>query len=141
MQTREIMANLLPTFVRHQAGSLIASALDFSTMIAGVRLFGLHPALATAVGAAAGATINFLLGRYWIFPRGIAMRDRGGASALRYALVSLVSLGLNSAGEYVLVSLARVQYVCARVLVAIAVSAVWNFPMHRGFVFRSVAAP
>jgi putative flippase GtrA len=138
VQTREIMPTLLPTFVRHQAGSLIASALDFSTMIAGVRLLGLHPALATAVGAAAGATINFLLGRYWIFPSG---RATAGASALRYALVSLISLGLNSAGEYVLVSVARVQYVLARLLVAIAVSVVWNFPMQRGFVYRSVAAP
>jgi hypothetical protein len=55
--------------------------------------------------------------------------------------VSLVSLGLNSAGEYVLVSVARMQYVLARVLVAIAVSVVWNFPMQRGFVYRSLAAP
>lgn len=132
------MPKLLPTFVRHQTGSLIASALDFSTMIAVVRFFGLHPALATAVGAAAGATINFLLGRYWIFPSG---RGTAGTSALRYALVSLVSLGLNSAGEYVLVSVARVQYVLARLIVAIAVSVVWNFPMQRGFVYRSVAAP
>lgn len=98
----------------------------------------MHPALATAVGAAAGATINFLLGRYWIFPGG---RATAGTSALRYALVSLVSLGLNSAGEYVLVTVARMQYVLARLLVAIAVSVVWNFPMQRGFVYRSVAAP
>jgi putative flippase GtrA len=129
---------LLPIFARHQAGSLIASAVDFSTMIAGVRLLDLHPALATAGGAAAGATVNFLLGRYWIFPNGGATT---GASALRYLLVSLVSLGLNSAGEYVLVSVARLQYVFARVLVAIAVSIGWNFPMQRGFVYRSVSAP
>jgi putative flippase GtrA len=132
------MPNVLPTFARHQAGSIIASAVDFSTMIACVSLLGVHPAVATAGGAALGATVNFLLGRHWIFPEG---RATAGGSAVRYALVSAVSLGLNSAGEYVLVSLARVQYVFARVLVAIAVSVAWNFPMHRGFVYRSVSAP
>jgi putative flippase GtrA len=132
------MPKFMSTFARHQAGSLIASAVDFSTMIAGVRLLDLHPAVATAGGAAAGATVNFLLGRYWIFPDG---RATAGGSAVRYALVSLVSLGLNTAGEYVLVSWARLQYVLARVIVAIAVSIVWNFPMQRGFVYRSVIAP
>jgi putative flippase GtrA len=132
------MVKLLPTFARHQAGSLIATLVDFSTMIAVVRLLGLHPAVATAGGAAAGAVVNFLLGRYWIFPNG---RATAGASAVRYALVSLVSLGLNSAGEYVLVSVARMQYVLARLVVAVAVSIGWNFPMQRGFVYRSVSAP
>jgi putative flippase GtrA len=132
------MHKLLPTFARHQAGSLIASAVDFSTMIAGVRLLEMHPALATAGGAAAGASVNFLLGRYWIFPNTSATT---GASALRYALVSLVSLALNSTGEYLFVSLTRVHYVLARLLVAIAVSIAWNFPMQRGFVYRSVITP
>ena len=131
------MPKVLPTFARHQAGSIIASVVDFSTMIACVRLLGWHPAVATAGGAAFGAAVNFLLGRHWIFPEG---RATATGSAVRYALVSLVSLGLNSAGEYVLVSIARVQYVLARVLVAIAVSVAWNFPMHRGFVYRSVSA-
>jgi putative flippase GtrA len=132
------MPKLLATFVRHQSGSLIASAVDFSTMIAAVRLLELHPAAATALGAAAGAIVNFLLGRYWIFPDG---RATAGTSAVRYAFVSLISLGLNSAGEYVLVTFARMQYVIARLLVAIAVSVVWNFPMQRSFVYRSLSTP
>jgi putative flippase GtrA len=132
------MRHLLPTFARHQAGSIIASIVDLSSMIAGVRWLGLHPAVATAGGAALGAAVNYLLGRYWIFPGG---RATLGGSAVRYAIVSVVSLGLNTAGEYVLVSMARVQYVLARVLVAIAVSVAWNFPMQRGYVYRSVIAP
>lgn len=129
------MRHLLPTFARHQAGSIIASVVDFSTMIAGVRELDLHPAVATAAGAAMGALVNFLLGRYWIFPAG---RATAGGSAVRYAIVSAVSLGLNTVGEYVLVSFVHIQYVIARVLVAIAVSIAWNFPLHRGFVYRSV---
>jgi putative flippase GtrA len=132
------MPKLLTTLARHQVGSLIASVVDFSTMIGGVRLLDLHPAVATAGGAAMGAIVNFLLGRYWIFPDGLATAK---ASAMRYALVSAGSLALNSAGEYVLVSFARMQYVIARVLVAIAVSVAWNFPMQRGFVYRSVTTP
>lgn len=132
------MRTLLPTFARHQAGSIIASVVDFGTMIGCVRLLALHPATATAIGAAFGAIVNFLLGRYWIFPHGQASP---AGSAVRYALVSLVSLGLNTAGEYVLVSLLHIQYVLARVIVAIAVSVAWNFPMQRGFVYRSALTP
>jgi putative flippase GtrA len=131
------MPKLLAMFLRHQLGSIAASALDFSTMIGAVRMLGLHPALATACGAAAGGTLNFSLGHGWIF------RDAERpaiASAWRYALVSGASMLLNSAGEYVLVSTTRLHYVAARVLVAIAVSVLWNFPLQRVFVYRDLTA-
>ncbi|HKU37648.1 MAG TPA: GtrA family protein [Polyangiales bacterium] len=126
------------TFLRHQAGSLAATVFDFSTMIGMVQLLHVHPALGTAVGAAAGGMFNFLLGLHWIFPAG---RSTAFGSALRYALVSVASLGLNTAGEYVLVSWLGVQYVLARLLVAIGVSVLWNFPMQRDFVYRSARVP
>lgn len=129
------MPRLVATFLRHQAASIAASVVDFSSMIAGVRMLGLHPALATAWAAALGGVFNFLLGRGWIFPQA----ERAALpSAWRYALVSGASLLLNSAGEYLLVSVARVQYVLARVMVAIAVSVLWNFPLQRSFVYRDL---
>ena len=132
------MRTLIPTFARHQVGSMVTSVVDFGTMIACVHVLALHPATATAFGAAAGAVLNFLLGRYWIFPGG---RASPAGSALRYALVSLISLGLNTAGEYVFVSFAHIQYVLARAVIAVAVSVAWNFPMQRAFVYRSVFTP
>ena len=58
---------MVHVLLRHQAGSVIATIVDFSVMIALVSLAGAAPALGTAVGAASGGTVNFLLGRKWIF--------------------------------------------------------------------------
>jgi putative flippase GtrA len=87
---------------------------------------------ATAVGAAAGGVTNFLLGRTWIFR---AEHTPAGGQAVRYFFVSGASLGWNALGEYVLHDRLGLQYVLARAIVAVAVSLLWNFPMHRSFVF------
>jgi putative flippase GtrA len=122
---------------RHQIGATAATLVDFSTMIALVRV-GLTPVQATACGAACGAVTNFTLSRRWIFD---AAHAHAGAQALRYAAVSLASLLLNAAGEHVFHDLLHVQYVLARVIVSVAVSVLWNFTMHRLFVFRAPPSP
>jgi putative flippase GtrA len=121
-------------FVRHQAGSIAATLVDFSVMIACVRFLGLTAVVGTVIGAASGAVTNFLLGRRWIFR---AHEGHAGAQAIRYALVSITSLGLNAVGEYILHDILHIQYVVARAFVAIAVSVSWNFTMQRAFVFRA----
>jgi putative flippase GtrA len=102
-------------------------------MIALVSGLGALPAVGTAVGAGLGAIANFVLGRAWIFRAG---SDRASSQALRYALVSLASLALNSAAEHALATVLGMHYIAARVLVAIGISLGWNYPMQRYFVFR-----
>lgn len=85
-------------------------------------------------GAACGGISNFLVGRRWVFR---ATGYRTAPQAGRYAVVSLGSLLLNTAGVQVLTSRVLVQYVAARVAVSLAVSVLWNFPMQRSFVFRA----
>lgn len=118
---------------RHQLASLIATAADFGVMVATVELFHLWPAAATFVGAACGGITNFQLGRHWIFE---AHHEGAAPQALRYAVVSLASAGWNALGEYGLHHRLGVHYLAARVVVAVAVSFLWNFPMQRTFVFR-----
>lgn len=124
---------------RHQAASIASTAVDFGTLALLVERFGVHPVPATALGALAGAVFNFTLARRWIF------RDHDGAAAsqaLRYALVSGASLGLNTLGEYALVTQLGLHYLASRAFVAVVVSLGWNFPMHRRVVFpRAVEAP
>jgi putative flippase GtrA len=122
---------------RHQVGALAATIVDFTTMIVWVHTLGASPVLGTAIGAACGAVTNFVLARRWIF------RDSAGGApeqALRYALVSLGSLGLNALGEFVAHDVAGIPYVLARVLVALAVGVCWNFPAHRAFAFPRTRA-
>jgi putative flippase GtrA len=123
----------LRTFARHQVGALVATGVDFGVMVALVEGFEVSPVAATAVGASAGALTNFTLGRTWIFG------SRSGSvpgQAMRYALVSAASAAWNALGEHIVHDIAHVRYVLARALVALAVGLLWNFPMHRHFVFR-----
>jgi putative flippase GtrA len=120
--------------LRHQAGSLTATAVDFGVMVGAVRLLGLGPGTGTAVGAALGGATSFILGRRWVFRA--AAGDAPG-QALRYTLVCLASVVLNALGERLLVAVGDLQFVVARVVIASVVGITWNFPMQRRFVFRS----
>jgi putative flippase GtrA len=121
------------TLGRHQIGSLVATAVDFGTMIAFVELLGISAVRATALGAALGGIANFSLGRTWIFRH---QSGRLGGQAARYALVSAAGAGWNALGETVVHDRAHIQYIVARALVSIVVSLLWNYPMQREFVFH-----
>jgi len=120
------------TFVRHQAGAIFVTVLDFSVMTALVKLALTSAVVGTIAGAATGGFTNFLMGRRWIFS---ATAGDAHAQALRYAAVSGASLVWNAVGEYIVHDRLGVQFQIARVLVAATVSVAWNFPLHRYFVF------
>jgi len=122
----------LSLLVKHQTSSLVATAIDFGTMVAMHELVRLSPTWSTVVGATCGAIANFILGRHWTFR---ATHHRARGQAVRYALVSAASLALNALGEHLLAERLHVQYVVARLAVAVAVSVLWNFPLQRAFVF------
>ncbi|GAC1351651.1 MAG: hypothetical protein NVS3B20_26100 [Polyangiales bacterium] len=123
---------------KHQTASLVATVVDFGTMIASVEVLGVTPVTGTVVGATAGAVANFTLGRHWTF-RATHARARG--QAVRYAIVSAMSLALNAFGVYVFTRRPRLPYVAARLITALAVSIFWNFPLQRYFVFGSQPSP
>jgi len=119
-------------WLRHHVSSIVATGVDFSAMIASVELLRLSPVTGTVIGAALGGVSSFFLGRHFTF------RSRSKAvtsQALRYALVSATSLGLNALGEHVFITLVPSRYVLGRILVAATVNNLWNYPMQRFFVF------
>jgi len=124
---------VLRTLGRHQLGAFVATCVDFGVMIGCVEVLGVSPVGATAVGSTLGAVTNFSLGRHWIFSR---QSERAAGQAVRYALVSAASAAWNALGEHLVHDVAHVRYVLARVVVSFAVGVLWNFPMHRHFVFR-----
>ncbi len=119
---------------RHQVAAIVATGVDFAVMIAAVSLVGLSPVMGTVMGAGSGAVTNFVLGRNWAFE---ARHSPPTGQAVRYALVSATSLGLNASGEWLFTAVLGLNYVLARVVVAAAVSVLWNFPLQRFFVFAS----
>ena len=121
-------------FGRHQVAALISTAVDFAVMVVAVSGLAASPSLGTALGATAGGVTNFMLGRHWTFE---ARAGAPGPQAFRYLFVSGASLGWNTLGEWLLSERAGVQYVLARLVVALGVSVLWNFPMQRYYVFRA----
>jgi putative flippase GtrA len=124
-----------PFFVslrRAQVASLVATVVDFSCLVFLVEVLRLWYVAATALGALAGAIVNFILGRHWSFMAG---HERVRGQALRYAVVSAVSLALNSLGVYLLTEYLGLHYTISRAISAILVGLLFNFPLHRHFVF------
>jgi putative flippase GtrA len=121
-------------FGRHQLASVAATAVDYAMMIVAVSVVGFGPVNGTIIGASSGALTNFTLGRYFTFKASHGGTMRG--QALRYVLVSAMSLVWNAFGEHLLAVMLGMQYILARLIVGTLVGFVWNFPMHRYFVFR-----
>ncbi|MCB9525215.1 MAG: GtrA family protein [Myxococcales bacterium] len=116
---------------RSLVASGLATAADFGVVLALVEGPGMSPWLATALGCGLGAVVSFLLGRYWAFSRS----DQGALpQAGRYAFVSGTSLGLNAGGVAVW-QLLPVDYRVAWWITRGLVFALWNFPLHRDYVF------
>jgi putative flippase GtrA len=117
---------------RSQIASLTATVIDFSCLIFLVEIGHVWYVGATAAGAFLGAIVNFLLGRHWTFT---ADDDAVRGQAIRYAAVSAVSLILNSLGVYLLTDYLDIHYTVSRAITAFLVGILFNFPLHRLFVF------
>ncbi|MDQ6612987.1 MAG: GtrA family protein [Gemmatimonadota bacterium] len=125
-------------FVRANASAVVATVLEWGLVTALVA-FGVHYLVAAAVGALAGAVIDFSIKRHWAFIRG----NVGGVhhEALRYVMASGLSLGLNVLAAYLLVERLHMAKIPGVILASFAVGTLWNYPIHRFFVFPVRAAP
>jgi putative flippase GtrA len=126
----------LHLFGKHQLAAVLATCVDFGTMIALVELAHLSPPVATIVGAVCGGTTNFAVGRTWAF------RDRHtgslGSQMARYAGVSAGGALLNAALLAGLLAIVPIlPYILGRFFVSALVSVSYTYPLHTRFVFRA----
>jgi hypothetical protein len=125
-------------FLRANLSSTIATGIEWA-LVTGLLLLRLHYLSAAAVGAASGALTDFSLKRHWAFDR----LKKGGLhhEGLRYLLVSGGSLLLNLVVAYLLVDRLGSPKVPGVIGASVVVGVLWNYPLHRTFVFRSALAP
>lgn len=123
---------------RHHAAAAVATAADYVVMVVCVEALAMDAVAATPVAALAGALVSFTMNRHLTYKTVDVSASR---QAWRYGVVSLVSLGLNTAGEYFFHVILRIEYLLARVITSVIVSNVWNFPMQRYFVFARPQHP
>lgn len=135
-------------FLKASVSSQIASWIDMGLSFV-LFAFVIDVAfIAKAIGAATGGVVNCCINYKWTFqPKGCSKR----AVAIKYALVWIGSLLLNSFGtDFVTSLLSQLTFLAdwgvtdngcfmaAQLAVSLVVSIFWNFQLQRYFVFRDV---
>jgi putative flippase GtrA len=123
---------LMVSLRRSQIASLTATVVDFSCLVFLVEVAHIWYVVATVIAGFLGAFVNFMLGRHWSFT---ADDEAFHGQAIRYAAVCAASLVLNSLGVYLLTEYLKMHYAMSKVVTAILVGVLFNFPLHRRFVF------
>ena len=121
------------SFFRSQSASIIATGADFLMTIFCVEILRIWYVTGTATGNLTGAIISFLLGRNWAFNQ---KNDKMWKQAIRYALTSLTSMGLNTAGVFFFTETFDIPYIYSKIVAAVLVGVCFNFLMFRYFVFK-----
>lgn len=124
-------------FLRANASTLLATGIEWALVTVLVRS-SVNYLLAAGAGALLGAMMDFSLKRKWAFIR----RGTGSlqAESARYVFVSALSLGWNLLVAFLLVHVLRVAAIPGVIAASVVVGALWNYPMHRLFVFHEPTA-
>ncbi|HVM88654.1 MAG TPA: GtrA family protein [Puia sp.] len=121
------------TFLKAQAASITATAVDFFVTILLVEVFGLSIVVANVCGIISGAVTHFLISRHWVFEAAVG---KIRPQVLKYFLVWIVYLLLNTGLVFLLTSYVRINYIIAKILVASVMSVSYNYFLHKKFVFK-----
>ena len=95
-------------------------------------LLGMPATLASAIGFCAACAVNYTIQYYWTF----AAVGSHGILFTRYALVTLVMLGVNTVFFWLLYSRAGAPYLLAQALATALVFGL-NFETNRRYTFKS----
>jgi len=121
------------SFFRSQASSAVSTVFDFGSFGLLYYVFGVYYAVSSPIGNVFGAIVSFYLGRHWAFKR---KDGKVTYQAIRYALTSMTSAVINTAGIVFLTERFCVEPTLSKALVALFVGATFNFLMFRYFVYR-----
>lgn len=125
--------SLLGSFSRSQVSAGLGTAADYIVLFGLTEIFHVWYVASVAIGAFIGAVSNFLINRHWSFKAG----ERGWhGQAMRYTLVSGISLILNTYGVFWVTEFLGIHYALSVLGVGLAVGIFYNYPLHRFFVFR-----
>ena len=85
-------------------------------------------------GAVSGGAVNFLLNRKYVFK--ISGSDKLAKQILRYILIWLGSIGLNTVGVFLVTEYLNVTYILSKILVSFIVGISFNQFLQKQFVFK-----
>ncbi|MBE7442536.1 MAG: GtrA family protein [Flavobacteriales bacterium] len=121
------------SFFRYQVAAITATLADFLVLILLTEVFNVWYVYSTAIGALAGAIVNFNLCRYWAFCNS---KNKFKHQVFRYVLVSAGSLVLNTFFVFIFTDFAHINYSISKVITALMVAFFYNYTLQRFFVFK-----
>jgi hypothetical protein len=125
----------MKTFWKVNIAAILASLADFLFTFLLKYIGHLDAVLASILGTIFGGVINFLIGRVWVFKTSQTNFSEQGK---KYFLIWLGNLLLNASGVYLLIKIMGVQYLIAKMITAITVAIGYNYPLQKGYVFKTV---
>jgi putative flippase GtrA len=136
-------------FMRAQFTSQIASVVDFVVTILLVKLFHIYYVYATFIGSVCGGIVNCILNYVWTFKSKDCIKRY---VFYKYILVWTCSIMLNTWGTYLLTETISKNpwvkkalhvyiddlFVFSKGVVSLLVGFLWNYNMHRTFVYKNI---
>lgn len=123
----------MATFIKAQAASLTATAVDFGVTIILKELLGCWYLLASVVGTVSGGIVNFSMNRSWVFR---AKNKKIHFQAVKYIMVWVGNLVLVSGGVFFLTNYGGISYLVSKIAVSAMVGVFYNYVLQKRFVFK-----
>jgi len=121
------------TFTKAQLISLLATGIDFGVSFLLVKVLGAPYLAGSATGTILGGMTHFLISRNWVFS---AQEKKWTGQLSRYLLVWIGNLILNVSGLYLLVHFAGMNFMLAKIVIAISIAVFYNYVLQKRFVFK-----
>lgn len=123
----------MATFVKAQAASVVATIVDYSMTICLVEGLNVWPVSGSAVGAFSGGVTHFLISRNWVFG---AQDKKWSDQMFRYILVWAGNLILNVSCLFLATRYTTINYLMAKVIIALLVAFFYNYVLQKRYVFK-----
>ena len=129
---------LIMQVARFGISGVTALATNIAVLYVLNSIAGLWYLAASVIGFLAGFAVSFTLQKFWTFRD--HSTDKIATQAVRYFLIVLFNLGLNTILVYLFVEYVRLLPIIAQIIAALII-AIEGFFAYRFLVFSSVAAP
>jgi len=123
----------MATFIKAQAASLTATAVDFAVTVILKEWVHCWYLLASILGTLSGGMVNFTMNRRWVF----GARDKKiHFQVIKYLLVWVGNLVLVSSGVFILTNYGGISYLVSKITVSVMVGIFYNYTLQKRFVFK-----
>lgn len=122
-------------FIKANIASWLATLLDFGVMALLHQLLKVATVSSSIIASICGGVLHFTLSRAFVFK---AYNERPVIQLLKYIIVWTGNVFFTAWCVYILAEKLEVHYLLSKALSSVFVFAVFNYPMYKGFVFKTV---